>query len=265
MRDITGATRVYGIAADPIRHVKAPQSLNAIMAERGVDGVMVPFHVVPDDLATLFAGLRTLRSFHGMVVTVPHKTAAPALCDEISRRASEAGAVNVVRREGDGRLVGDMFDGLGFVAGLRAAGIEPRGLRAYLAGAGGAGSANAFALAEAGGAQLTIANRTPERAKDLCRRVRAAYPQTLVETGSADPSGHDLVVNATSLGMRGADPLPLDAEGLEPGMVVAESIMQPETTPLLARAAALGCRVQHGWPMLASQLHLMADFLHMRP
>ncbi|MDQ4137093.1 MAG: shikimate dehydrogenase, partial [Pseudomonadota bacterium] len=148
--EITGSTRVFGILADPIEHVRTPQALNALMRERGVDGVMVPFHAGADDLAAVAAGLRRLRSFRGMIVTVPHKTAMLGLCDAVSERARQVGAVNAVRREPDGRLVGDMFDGLGFVAGLRAAGIEPRGARAYIAGAGGAAKAIAFALVEAG-------------------------------------------------------------------------------------------------------------------
>ena len=265
MAAITGSTRVYGIVADPIRQVKAPQGLNAIMAERGVDGVLVPFHVGAADLATFFASLRVLQSFHGMIVTVPHKTAALPLCDAVSERATLVGAVNVVRRQAEGRLVGDILDGIGFIAGLATAGIEAKGMRTYLAGAGGAGNAVAFALVEAGVSHLTIANRTRDRAEDLRRRLLSMRPGFSVEIGSADPRGHDLVVNTTSLGMRETDQLPLDGGGLERGMIVAESIMQPETTPLLAQAEAAGCRVHRGWPMLASQLALMADFLGMRP
>lgn len=264
MRAITGVTRLYGIVADPIHQVKAPQGLNAILDERGIDGVLVPFHVSAADLATFFAALRVLRSFHGMIVTVPHKTAALPLCDAVSERAAQIGAVNVVRREPDGQLLGDMFDGLGFIAGLREAGLDPKGMRAYLVGAGGAGNAVAFALVEAGVAHLTVANRTRDRAEDLQRRLLKAHPGISVEIGSANPRGHGLVVNTTSLGMRETDPLPLDLGGLEPWMIVAESIMQPETTALLAGAAAAGCHVHRGWPMLASQLVLMADFLGMQ-
>lgn len=264
MGEITGKTRVYGIVADPIGHVRTPQALNAVMRERGVDGVLVPFHVSAADLATFFGGARTLRNLGGLIVTVPHKSAALPLCDEASERARLIGAVNAVRREPDGRLVGEMFDGLGFVAGLRQAGIEPRGMRAYLAGAGGAASAIAFALAEAGVSRLTIANRTRARAEELGERLSRACPALPVEIGTPDPAGHDLVVNATSLGLREGDPLPLDGDALAPGMIVAEVIMQPETTPLLAAARARGCQVQYGGPMLSCQLALMADFLGMR-
>ncbi|TNC14260.1 shikimate dehydrogenase [Methylobacterium terricola] len=265
MPEITGRTRVFAILADPIAQVKTPQGLNRIMAERGVDGVMVPLHVAAADLATVLAGLRAVRSFGGAIVTVPHKTAIVPLLDAVSDAARLVGAVNAVRREPDGRLVGEILDGAGFVAGLRAAGHDPRGRSAYLAGAGGAANAIAFALAEAGVARLTVHNRTAARVEDLFARLRRLVPGLLLASGSPDPAGHDLVVNATSLGLRPEDPLPLDAARLEPGQLVAEIIMQPAETALLEHAAARGCRIHPGLPMLEGQLALMADFLRMRP
>src|SRR5690606_20256984 len=102
-----------GILADPIGHVKAPPGINAIAIRRGRDAVMVPFQVAPEHLAAFAASLRTLKSFDGGIVTVPHKGAMAEICDEISDRARLMGAVNVIRREDDGRLVGDMLDGAG--------------------------------------------------------------------------------------------------------------------------------------------------------
>ncbi|MFG1375779.1 shikimate dehydrogenase family protein [Xanthobacter autotrophicus] len=262
--EITGHTRVYGILADPIHHVKTPQMLNALMAREGVDGVMVPLHVAPDDLATLVAGLKAMKSLGGFVVTVPHKTAIVDLCDAVSDSARRIGAVNTVRREADGRLIGEMLDGKGFVGGLLAAGIDPKGKSVYLAGAGGAANAIAFAFVEAGVSRLTIANRTRAKAEDLAARLAAAYPAAQVDIGTPDPSGHDIVVNGTSLGLKEGDALPLDATRLAPEQIVAEVIMQPEETALLTAARAKGCRIHFGKPMLACQLDLMADFLGMR-
>lgn len=262
-QDISGRTRLFGIIADPIGHVKTPQVLNTLMVERGFDGVMVPFHVAPAGLASFMDGMRAVESLCGFVVTVPHKGAMVDLLDEVSDKARRIGACNVVRREPDGRLIGDMLDGDGFIAGLRQAGIEPRGRRVYLAGAGGAANAIAFAFAEAGVARLTIANRTRERAEDLLARLIEAAPALDAEIGSPDPSGHDLIVNGTSLGLREGDPLPLDGAKLSPDMVVAEVIMQPEITPLLAAARAKGCRIHLGKPMLTCQAELMAAFLGM--
>jgi shikimate dehydrogenase len=184
-----------------------------------------------------------------------------ALCDEATDNAQRIGAVNAVRRESDGRMVGEMLDGLGFVGGLRSARIEPRGMSAYVTGAGGAANAIAFALAEAGVARLTIANRSREKAEDLVARIARFLPRVRAEVGSRDPSGHDLTINATSLGLRDGDLLPFDADLLTPDQIAAEIIMQPQTTAMMAAAAARGCRVQPGIPMLACQLELMADFM----
>lgn len=263
-REITGHTRIYGILADPIHHVKTPQMLNALMTREGRDGVMVPFHVASDDLATLVAGLKTMKSLGGFVVTVPHKTAIVDLCDAVSDSARRIGAVNTVRREADGRLIGEMLDGKGFVGGLLAAGIDPKDKSVYLAGAGGAANAIAFAFVEAGISRLTIANRTRAKAEDLAARLAEAYPKAQVDIGTPDPSGHDIVVNGTSLGLKEGDALPLDTARLAPEQIVAEVIMQPEETALLAAAKAKGCRIHFGKPMLACQLDLMADFLGMR-
>lgn len=264
MGEITGYTRLYGILADPIHQVKTPQMINALMARENIDGVLVPLHVGADDLAALVAGMRRLRNLGGLIVTVPHKSAIVELCDEVTDSARRIGAVNTIRREADGRLVGEMLDGKGFVGGLIAGGIDPKGKSAYLAGAGGAANAIAFALVDAGVSRLTIANRTRAKAEDLAGRLRDAYPGTPVEIGTPDPSGHDIVVNGTSLGLKEGDALPLDTGRLQPEQTVAEIIMQPEETALLKAAAARGCKVHFGKPMLACQLDLMADFLGMR-
>lgn len=264
MTPISGKTRVYGILADPIHHVQAPQRLNEYFASIGFDGVMIPMHVRPDNLPAVVAGLRGMENLGGVVVTVPHKTAILALCDEASDVTRQIGAANVVRREPDGRLVATMLDGEGFVGGLRAQGRQVEGKTAYLAGAGGAANAIAFALAGAGAARLTIANRTRSKAQELRQRILALHPSADVRVGSDDPGGHDLVINATSLGMRQGDALPLDVARLAPQQLVCEVIMQPRETALLLAARERGCAVHYGAPMLAAQVALMVDFLGAR-
>ncbi len=261
MQVITGNTQVFGILADPIHHVKTPQRINSHLEAEGFDGVMVPIHVRSDQLEAAVQGLRAMNNLAGFVVTVPHKMAMVALCDEVSAHARLIGAVNVVHRTEQGRLIGTMLDGEGFVAGLRQEGIEPRGRSAYLAGAGGAASAIAFALARAGVSRLTIANRTTDKVCQLMERIRSVAPGVELVVGTDDPSGHDLVVNGTSLGLHADDALPLDTARLHPEQTVAEIIMQPAETALLKAAQARGCRVHPGAPMLASQIPLMAVFM----
>ena len=261
MTEITGRTRLYAIVADPVGHVRTPMVFNRRFAERGVDAVLVPLHVPAAGLPDLFRAARSMENLGGLIVTVPHKSAEVSLCDEVSEMARAIGAVNTIRRDADGRLVGEMFDGPGFLAGLRQEGIEPRGLRVLLSGAGGAANAIAFVLAEAGVARLTIANRTQAKAEELARRLRDHYPAVEIAAGAADPSGHDLVVNATSLGLREEDPLPVLADRLAPTMTVAEIIMIPEQTKLLREAARRGCRIHLGRHMLDTQIELMARFI----
>lgn len=259
--EITGRTRVLGILAHPTEHVKAPPGINRIAMMRGRDAVMVPLNVAPADLEKVVDGLRVLKSFDGAIVTVPHKQAIIRLCDVVSPQARAVGAANVLRREPDGRLVGDQLDGIGFVEGLRHCGIDVKNMSAYLAGAGGAANAIAFALAEAGIKRLTLANRTQDKIALLRDKLLSVYTDLDVQLGSSDPRGHDLVVNGTTLGMNPSDPLPLDATLLTKNMVVAEVIMEPEITPLLAAARTAGCTIHLGRHMLEHQLQLMANFL----
>jgi shikimate dehydrogenase len=258
---ITGATRVYLHLAHPSAHARTPQVMNAEFAQRGVDAVAVSADVAPGDLGGFARGLRGWRNLAGLSVTMPHKEALASHVDELTGPAALIGAVNVVRREPDGRLVAANTDGSGFVIGLRQAGHELSGRRVLLAGAGGAGRAVAFAVAEAGAIHLTIANRTTARAERLARDIAAAYPAVTVAAGPADPAGHDVVVNATSLGMRPGDPLPVRAGGLAPGTLVCDIVTRPERTRLLDEAAARGCVPHPSLPMLAGQVDLILEFL----
>lgn len=261
MIEITGNTRLYGIVADPVAQVKTPQTMRKVFERRGTDGVLVPMHVPPAGLADLVQAIRSMKNFGGMVVTVPHKTSMVELCDVVTPEARAVGAVNIVRRESDGTLAGDILDGKGFVEGLRQNGFKPEGLTVLLCGAGGAARAIAFALAQAGIRKLSIHNRTHSAAQQILQGIKSIYPGVETSLGSEDPIGFDLVVNATSLGMRAEDPLPLDASRLNATQAVAEIIMTPKLTPLLEQAQAKGCRIQYGLPMLECQIEMMADFM----
>ncbi|RUM96025.1 shikimate dehydrogenase [Pseudaminobacter arsenicus] len=259
-RLISGKTRVCAILADPVGHVRTPQALNALFERHAIDAVMVPFEVAPVDLVRTVDGLRAVRNLAGVVVTVPHKSAISALCDRVSDRARLAGAVNVIRREADGRLSGDLLDGEGFAAGLELAGAQLAGKRVFLAGAGGGASAIAFAAAERGVVHLTISNRSRDKANALAARLASGFPKLGLAT-EGGPENHDIAVNATSLGLKGNDPLPFDPDRLSPGTLVAEVVMQPEVTPLLLSAAERGLPTHPGKWMLEAQLSEILRFL----
>jgi shikimate dehydrogenase len=261
--EITGNTRVYVHIAHPSSHVRTPQTFNAAFRERGIDAVAVSIDVAPEDLHALMAGIRGWRNLGGIGVTIPHKQAIAHECDEVVGLARQIKAVNAIRREPDGRLIGTNTDGSGFIQGLRREGRDPTGLRALLVGTGGGGRSIAWALADAGVAELAIANRTRARAEELAAEIASVYPGVPVHAADPDPAGFGLVVNATPLGMHEGDPQPLPVERLEPGTIVAEIIMSPPRTPLLAAAESRGCVAHPGLPMLTSQVDMVLDFLRL--
>jgi shikimate dehydrogenase len=260
---ITGATRVWIHVSHPAAKTVSTALLNKTFRERDLDVVAIAVDVAPDDMPSLIRGLKGWRNLVGMGVTMPHKEQIALVCDEVVGLAKAMKAVNVIRREPDGRLVGGNTDGSGFVTGLRRAGYEPAGKRVLLVGAGGASAAIAFALAEAGVRALVVANRTVAKAEQIAARVTRAFPNISVGVGPPDPTGFDLVVNTTPLGMHEGDAPPLDVSLLTPEMVVADIIVKPARTPLLEAAERRGCRTQPGLPMLTCQIDEVLAFLRL--
>jgi len=261
---ITGRTQVLAILGDPVTRARAPGLVNATLAMRGIDAVMVALPVSRDHLASVIGALRVVHTFRGAVVTMPHKSAIVPLLDQMTVEARQIGACNVFRRESDGKLVGTMLDGEGFVAGLRSAGHDVPGKRVLLVGAGGAAAAIAFAMGKHGAAAVTIHNRTTAKAESLATRVRATWPTLEVVVGDPTPAAHDVIVNATSLGMQAGSALPLDLSTARPGTLAADIVISDEPTPFLAAAARRGCLTHPGLPMLAAQIELMVTFITSR-
>lgn len=258
---IGGATRLMGVIGDPIAQARTPGAINPIFAAKGADIACVPLHVPSADLATIWAGLHAMPNLVGFGITLPHKQAALALCDSLDPVAKRIGAVNLVRRELDGSFRGYQFDGAGFVRGLHNAGIDVAGRSCLMVGAGGAGVAIAYALAEAGAAEVVIANRTRNKAAALAARLNADLERDVARAGTVEPQAGQLVINATSLGLKENDPLPLDAKLLGAGMTMAEVIAQPEVTPLLHAAKACGAEIHSGLRMIEGQVGAIADHL----
>ena len=175
MPEISGKTRIFGVIASPIDHVRAPMVFNPECAKCGIDAVLVPLHILPENLPETLKALAQMPNWGGVTVTIPHKMTAAGLCDELGATAEITGAVNVIRFE-KGRMMGDNFDGKGFVAGLIGEGHEPKGADVLLLGAGGAGRAVALALAEARVGRLTIHNRDATKAEALVALLSAKSP-----------------------------------------------------------------------------------------
>jgi shikimate dehydrogenase len=261
---LNGATRVHFVVGDPIAQVKSPHGVTSALQARGLDVAVLPAHVTTEDLAAWAAGVSLAKNVDGIIVTVPHKFAAFELCATTSDRARLLHVVNVMRRNADGSWHGDMFDGLGFVAAMRDNGCDPQGRSVLLVGAGGAGSAIAHALVAAGARTLAIHDASGARRSLLMERL-AAPGSTRIAQGSADPTGYDIVLNATPAGMRDADPLPVDTARLTPAMFVGCVITAPVITPLIAIAREKGCSTMTGADMFARVRDLIVDFLVEKP
>lgn len=257
---IKGTTRLIGHLGYPTESFKAPMIYNPYFQREGIDAVVVPMGCRSEDYPDFLKLFFRLSNAHGALVTMPHKVTTTGLVDVLSPTAAIAGACNAVRREADGRLSGDMFDGEGFVRGVLRKGHKLAGARALVVGAGGVGSAIAASLAKAGVVELGLFDRQAAAAEELGQRLIAHYPALRITTGSNDPEGFDIVVNATPLGMKPGDPLPVDISRLPASAFVGEVVMAQDITPFLAAARARGCDVQVGTDMLFEQIPAYLEF-----
>lgn len=246
---ISGHTRVFMVAGDPVAQVQAPALFNRVFQRFGVDAVLVPVQVPVGALPGFAQAVLAAGNVGGLWLTIPHKTTLVSQLARIDEAGRVARSVNAVRRQADGTLEGGLFDGLGLVGALRHFGLPPQGLRVLLLGSGGAGAAIACALLAAGVAELAL-HDLGERAAQLAARLADAR----VRTHDADPAGFDLVINATPLGLHEHDPLPFDVRRLSPGAQVVDILMKHAPTPLLRACAEHGIPAHPGFEMLVQQV-----------
>lgn len=264
--EIDGETRVVAILGDPVAQVKSPQLFNWRFAELSLNAVLIPFHVAEDKLGVVLDGLRAIANLAGVVVTVPHKVSAAKYAAALTPVARAVGAVNCLRREPDGEWTGAMFDGIGFVDGLAARGHAVGGRHILLVGAGGAGAAVAHALVEREAASLDVYDVRADSRQNLICALRAYASKTIVREREARASStHDLIINATPCGMRDGDPMPVDICEAREGVLVADLIMKPATTRLLAEAKTRGLSTHEGRHLLEHSVGSIADFFRLTP
>jgi shikimate dehydrogenase len=262
---IRGTTILTGTVADPVAHVRAPESMGQWFEEHGVDAVWLPFHVHPEHLPAFIAGVRSLANMAGFTVTMPHKRAIVGLVDDVSDRVRRTGVANMVRRDRKGRLSADNADGIGFVAGLRGRKVALAGRSIWLVGAGGAGIAIAWALADERPARLAVTDVDPAAAERLAGELARAFPAISVSAVPPAPAKVDIAINATPSGLHRGDPLPFDPALLRKDACVVDIIMKPPVTELLRHASALGLLTVPGQCMLDGQLQIYADYLGVTP
>ena len=257
---IRGTTSLIAHIGYPTHAFKAPMIYNPYFEQAGIDAVVVPMGCQAEHYPDFLRAVFKLTNIRGALITMPHKVSTVGLLDEVSATVQIAGSCNAVRRNDDGRLVGDMFDGAGFVRGVQRKGLQLAGARVLVVGCGGVGSAIAASLAAAGVGAISLYDSRAESANALADRLRQHYAALQVRTDSNDPAGHELVVNATPMGMNDGDPMPMDVSRIATTTFVGEVVMKTEMTAFLRAAQARGCAVQVGSDMLFEQIPAYLEF-----
>jgi shikimate dehydrogenase len=257
---INGNTQLIAHIGFPTHTFKSPMIYNPYFASAGINAVVVPMGCQTPDYPVFLKSVFNLTNICGALITMPHKVVTVGLLDEVTATVRVAGACNAVKKLADGRLVGDMFDGAGFVRGVQRKGFDLAGKRVLVVGSGGVGCAIAASLAGAGIAAISLFDVNTASAEALGQRLKQNYPQIDVRTGSNDPADHDLVVNATPMGMNEGDALPMDVSRISPDAFVGEVVMKTEMTAFLQAAKNRGCRVQVGSDMLFEQIPAYLEY-----
>lgn len=262
---VNGETRLFAIIGDPIAQVRSPDIYNPRIAKTGHNAILIPIHVPAQNFDAAVAGLKALGNLDGLVVTVPFKERILPFADRVLARGQEVGAINALRRESDGSWTGDMFDGVGLLAGIESLSQTPSGRQVLLLGAGGAGRAIAFALGAAGAARIGISDIAIERAVQLADGVRAAYGECRVSAVAPEVAGYDLLINATPVGMAPDFAMPQLIGALHPGLTVIDIVPKPAETALLGAARAAGCAFTNGQAMIGGQADAVLSFFGISP
>ncbi len=255
----SGATRILPIIGHPIAQVKSPAHLTRGFEERGHDIIVVPFNVQADAIEAFLKTLDGVGNLAGILCTVPHKFAAVRFATTITDRAKFFGSANALRRNADGSWHADMLDGIALVSAITKGGGAIAKQNVLLIGAGGAGGAIALELLNAGALAIALHDTDVARRDLLLDKLNKVHPGK-ARLGSMDPTGFDVIVNATPLGMQSADPSPVILERLTSSMFVADVITPPDQPPLLRAAHALGCRTSDGHAMFDVGLGEMLDY-----
>jgi shikimate dehydrogenase len=257
---VKGSTKLYIIVGHPISQVKSPEIFNEWFAKKGIDAVMIPLDIAADGLASFVKLFRESENIHGVIVTIPYKASITTYIDRPSPQVSALGVANVLRRKKEREIEGDMVDGKGFLRALREKKVSIKTKHIFIIGCGGAGSAVAWDALEAGAAKVSLLDEDPEKAQDLLGRLVPYYPGKDIEVVSVPPTRFDIVLNATPLGMRATDPLPMPIQQIPAGAIVTDAVTAPPVTPFLQGARKHGHRIQSGREMVTGQVPLIAEY-----
>ena len=255
-------TKIFGCIADPIDHVKAPTLFSKEFSKRNVDAVMIPINATKENLHNVIIGLKNIKNFLGLTVTIPHKVDIINMCDELELEATEVGAVNWIKFENN-KVIGNNFDGSGFIKGLLKSKVSLNDKSVCIFGAGGAGMAIAFALAKYNLKHLKIVNRDLLKGISLLKQLKNSFPSKHISVESLNEyniSNFDIVINATSLGLKENVQMPFDPNKVNNNCLIADIIMDPEETALIQQARKLNKKVHLGKNMLENQIDLVGMY-----
>jgi shikimate dehydrogenase len=254
---ITATTKIVGVMGQPIAHSASPAMHNAAFAAMKLDWAYIALEVAPKNLRSALRGARDM-NFVGVNLTVPHKILALEFCDEIDEEAKLLGAVNCISFR-DGKIRGFNTDGYGFVEALKEEfNLELRGKRVLVLGAGGAGRAIAVKSAMENAAKVVVANRTASKIAPIRREISktatkfAAIPLKS-DAIARESAKSDVLVNATSVGLRAGESLGLSQKSFRKGFIVFDTIYNPAETELLRAAKKAGALAANGVSMLLHQ------------
>ena len=262
---LSGTSHFYALIGHPVAQVRSPTGFNTYLSSKNIDAAMISFDLLPNAIIGFFDMLRGWENCLGCCVTIPHKSIAYDLIDEPMPRAQRIGAINIIKREKSGKLLGDMTDGIGCINALRLNGFSVTGKKIGLIGGGGAGSAIADAIGEHRAVQLSVVEIDKLKSDTLLLKLQKQYPALTLENNISRPEEIDIVINASPSGMNKNDLLPIDPYTFRSGIVIADSVTKPNFTPFLKSAKSNGCFIQKGSEMADAQLPIFLDFLGTPP
>ena len=262
---LSGTSHFYALIGHPVAQVRSPIGFNTYLSSKNIDAAMIPFDLLPNAIIGFFDMLRGWENCLGCCVTIPHKGIAFDLIDQATPRAERIGAINIIKREKSGKLLGDMTDGIGCINALKLNGFSVTGKKIVLIGGGGAGSAIADAIGEHRAAQLSLVEIDKLKSDTLLLKLEKQYPALTLENNISRPEEIDIVINASPSGMNKNDLLPIDPYTFRSGIVIADSVTKPNFTPFLKSAKSNGCFIQKGSEMADAQLPIFLDFLGTPP
>ena len=258
---VDGATQLLFIVGDPIAQVRSPLVYNPKILASGKNSILLPLRIPETDFEHTIPSIMQIGNLAGLIITFPFKERILPYLTKISDDAALIGAVNAVKKDRDGKWVGDIFDGVGMVRAVEALGQSLLNRNVLLYGAGGAGKAIAAAVLKNGARSLTIIDRDGVKAQSLVSILTNKYPQAVLGCTDTKIEHYDLLVNATPVGMAAGDTHVAWQGSLHSGITVVDIVPYPIETPLLAHAKACGCPHTNGQAMIQGQSEAVLEYL----